>query len=80
MDRGAWWAAVHGVTKSWKDYQGSAHAPTRYSLGAFQTLPQISIKVQGTIPNVLTRKLGLRKVTECVRADMVTGLPRWLIQ
>ena len=79
MDRGAWWAAVHGVTKGWKDCQGSAHSATRYSLDALQTLPQISIKVQGTIPNLLTRKLGLRKVTECVCADMVTGLPRWLI-
>ena len=25
LDRGAWWAAVHGVTKSWTDWSNLAH-------------------------------------------------------
>ena len=29
MDRGAWWAAVHGVTKNWTRLSGQTHTHIR---------------------------------------------------
>ena len=31
MDRGAWWTAVHGVTKSWTRLNGWAHVHNRFA-------------------------------------------------
>ena len=31
MDRGAWWAAVHGVTQSWTQRRDSPHTQRGYT-------------------------------------------------
>ena len=56
MDRGAWWATVHGVTKSWTEWlkfftlssfcQGKARRPRSYRRGLKASLPKQRAKLE----------------------------------
>ena len=50
MDRGAWWATVHGVAKSWTQLKDLTHTATnRNSFTSFQTRIPILLHLCNTV-------------------------------
>ena len=53
MDRGAWWATVHGVARSWTQLSGFTHSLTH-------SLPQ---EAEFSLPNHALPRLALKSVS-----------------
>ena len=66
MDRGAWWAAVHGVAKSWQDEALARH-------GVSREVPCFALKGE-TVPDSLPTTPKSPPTRRGV--DVVWGLPR----
>ena len=66
MDRGAWWATVHGVTKSQKELSNWAHEDEKISLQVFRKITSIqniilhSLKINNAIVCLSYRLSGLK--------------------
>ena len=73
MDRGAWWATVHGVSKSWtrlSDFYITSKSLVMYILDNKSDSTRVGISVSKKVGNAINRNKVRRRIRESYRLNV----------